>query len=124
LFDLFIGRQIAPSRARFDDLPFLFADVVVRAPLFHLADEPRDLLLVVRRPRQYAAENCFYVILFHISDSNISPAFCTVLRGLPVIIQAANDLTAQAGNQASTTPANDNVHLPHLEITSVQFLKV
>jgi hypothetical protein len=75
-------------------------------------------------PRQYTAENCFYVILFHISDSNKSPAFCTVLRGLPVIIQAANDLTAQAGNQASTTPANDDVHLPNLEITSVQFLKV
>jgi hypothetical protein len=49
LFDFFIGRQIAPSRACFDDLPFLFADVIVRTPLFHLADEPRDLLLVVRR---------------------------------------------------------------------------
>jgi hypothetical protein len=43
LFDLLISRQIAPSRACFDDRPFLFADVVVRAPLFHLADETRDL---------------------------------------------------------------------------------
>src|SRR6202795_1399122 len=77
-FDFFIGRQIAPSRTCFDDLPFLFADVVVRAPLFHLADESRDPLLVVRRPAQHAAENCFYVILFHISDFNISPVFCTV----------------------------------------------
>jgi hypothetical protein len=32
LFDLFIGRQIAPRSARLDDLPFLFADVIVRTP--------------------------------------------------------------------------------------------
>jgi hypothetical protein len=44
-----------PCSARLDDLPLLFADVVVRTPTFHLADESRDLLLVVRRPRQHAA---------------------------------------------------------------------
>jgi hypothetical protein len=67
LLDLFIGRQIAPSRASFDNL----------TPLFHLADESRDLLLLVRRPAQHAAENCFYVILFRISDSNISAVFAS-----------------------------------------------
>jgi hypothetical protein len=65
LFDFFIGRQIAPSRACFDDLPFLFADVVVRAPLFHLADESRDLLLLVRRPAQHSVENFLKLISRH-----------------------------------------------------------
>jgi hypothetical protein len=52
-----IIRQIAPRRA--DDLPFLFGDVVVRAPLLNLAGKPHDLLLVARRPPQHTFEDFF-----------------------------------------------------------------
>jgi hypothetical protein len=37
LLNLFVGRQIAPSRACFDDLPFLFADVVENTTRFSLS---------------------------------------------------------------------------------------
>ena len=65
LLDFFIARQVPPGGALFDDLPFLIGDVVARAPLFNLADEPRHPLLIVGWPSQHAIENFFYLISGH-----------------------------------------------------------
>src|SRR5208282_1845333 len=68
LLHLFIGRQVSPRRARFDDLPFFISDLIVCAPLFNLADDHRQLLLVGRRPTQHAIENLFHLISGHVES--------------------------------------------------------
>jgi hypothetical protein len=80
--DFFVRCKIAPSRACFDDLPFLFADVVVSAPLFHFADETRDLLLFLRRPAQHPVEDFFDLISGHIGHSTISAIFRAISASL------------------------------------------
>jgi len=66
LLDFFIGRQVSPSGTLFDELPLLFSDIVIicTAP-FNLADELRNLFLVVRRPSQHAIEHLFDLISCH-----------------------------------------------------------
>jgi hypothetical protein len=65
LFDLFVAREIASRGPRFDNFHSSSVMSSSAPPLFQLAHETGDLLLVIGRPTQDPVEDPLYLVSCH-----------------------------------------------------------
>src|SRR5712691_4896817 len=63
--NLLIRRQISAGDTLLDSLPISIREVVARAPLLKSIDKLRQLLLILRRPREHSIKNLFHLICGH-----------------------------------------------------------